>query len=107
MSFINRPCTITPRSVGTADAYNDEVLTDGTPVSTVCEIQPVSRAENLVATTSTGTHRGWFLVDAVIDTHSTVTLNGVVYEMDGPPSKRWDPDAQEFVFWQADLRVVA
>lgn len=106
--LMTQDATVTPRSVTTTDEYNDDVLTDGTPYTTICFLWQTQRSEdtgrdNIEAETFQASFPP---TDDLAATYK-VTVDGVAYEIDGPPWAAFNPRLREVTHQEVTLRRVS
>lgn len=102
------PCTVTPMSVTSTDDRGDDVLTAGTPVDTTCWIEQTASSEQTAGTHTTDETMRLFLPPAtVIDADDRVTVEGLTYELTGPPWLAFNPRSRTHTHLEAQIRRVA
>lgn len=105
--LLTRPVTIsTPAGAGTNDAYGNENEAADT-VTTVCELQQRQRTEDGETGVATGDWLLFLPAGTVLKSSSTVTVDGVTYEVVGDPWPVWDPFQQDPSHIEATLRRTA
>lgn len=106
--LINRPCTLTRRSPSGARNQYGKRLPTQTTVETLCELQQQSRDEPGEAGEFGDTT--WLLVlpaGTAIDTSDSVTVDGDVYELVGPPWEARNPRTRQVSHIEATVRRTA
>jgi hypothetical protein len=105
--LMTMPCTITPMGVTSRDAANDDVITAGTPVSTVCYLHQTARNETASGATVDETFALYLPPATAIEADDRITVDGNTYEVDGPPWRAFNPRSQAHTHLEATVRRVA
>jgi hypothetical protein len=104
-SLLPQTCTVRTFTAGASDAEGNPTTTS-TTATYPCRLQ---RRDTSEETAGIPTLRaGWLLflpAEAVIDGRATVSVDGVIYEVDGPPEQVWAASAVHHI--EAQLRSVA
>lgn len=96
LGMLDRPCTIVGRSQsGPVDRYNQPTWLD-TSVDTVCYFEQTETRE-VTEGRSTGiaTHLFVFASGTEVDDSDQVLVDGVRFEILGPPWRVWEPGVGE------------
>jgi hypothetical protein len=105
------PCTLYPRAVGSSDEYGDQVLVDGTPVvldgDPGCWIEQTQRSERTDNQNEQAETFSLYLPsDADVSGLDRIEVEGVSYELDGPPWRAFNPRTRQYTHLQATVRRV-
>lgn len=100
--------TITPMNVTSRDETNDDVLTAGSPVTTVCYLHQTEASER---TAGTNTQEQTFTIylppTVTIDANDRIAADGDTFEVIGPPARWNNPRAQNRALISVTARKVA
>jgi hypothetical protein len=104
--LLSETCTITQRTAGARDDYNNPVLVDGASTDEPCLLQLFNTGENVYGQDRTLTNYTLFLLpSAEINAYSKVTIDGVDYEVDGDPAMHPTPAGNHHI--EAKVRRIA
>lgn len=102
------PCTITPRVPAGDDKYNNETLEDLTPVVTTCWLHQTQRSEITTdAYTEIETWQVYLPPDTSLTSLDQITVQGAIFEVQGPPHRWTHPRTQAIEYVEATMRKVA
>lgn len=90
--LMTEACTVTPMNAATVDEYGTETLGAGTPFDTTCLLSQTQRSEaEAGGNVQAETFALYLPPDTTIDGSDRVSVDGVVYELDGPPWPAFNP----------------
>lgn len=102
------PCTITLRAPDREDEFGDEVLADLDSVETTCWLHQTQRSEITVdANTAIETWQLYLPPEADLESIDSVTVQGSVFEVLGPPHRWTHPRSGAVEYVEATIRKVA
>ena len=106
LAALDRPCTIIGRSqTGPVDRYNQPTWIE-TETDSVCYFEQTEAREVTEGrTTGIATHLSVFPSGTEIDDSDKVRIEGVTFEVLGPPWRVWEPGAGESHV-ETNMRVV-
>jgi hypothetical protein len=102
--LLTRPATLLQRDATGEDALGDPTY-GTTETATVVELQQLASGEDHEGGLLTSRFRCWLPADAPLEGWDAISIDGVLYELDGDPNPVWNPSTRSVHHVEAELTL--